>query len=562
MDDGDAHFSSTGASTDGPQSWASSAQEGRPAERISRRAFIRCAILLTLAFMTWQAVWAIVTPPFRTPDEPTHYNSVLRGATTFDWPAVGTAGMEEGVMQAATEAGVLVDGVVGTSRRDRTVLQETEAVPSFYDAVITPHNSRLHVRYTGDSRAETRDQMTQHPPLYYWMAGRLLRTVGGSDWAWDRQLLFLRLFSVVLSAPVVPCLVYAARRIGLARHWSLTAGTLVFFVPQLAFVTAAVSNDSLSVGAGAVTIAACAAAAFGTGSWRSVVATGCALGLGLWTKGLFLPMGLVVGLAFLSNGSIGPLSRRLIRATAAGGLGVLVGGFWWVRNLIAFGQLQPDGMMRETANVNPQVGYFLRTGGPTLLHSSWGKLGWLEWQLPLPLLLVLEIGTVALVLVAFVRGRERLRLGVLLAYYPLTLLVLLGVSWRAYAHTGVVAGVQGRYLFPGIVGLLAIVAVAMALPDRRRAARSINGVADLPARSRVQTIVGVVGFLVSACSLWAWAHVCYPSGAFGIDWDRWSLVAGLDPAWLVVTACGGVLALGVAVVVPVVAGGVRDRRCQ
>ena len=560
MAEGDAQFSSGGASTSGPESWARSVQAGRPVERISRRAFIRCAILLTLAFMTWQAVWAIVTPPFRTPDEPTHYNSVLRGAVTFDWPAAGTAGMEEGVMQAATEAGVLVDEVVGTSRRDRTVLQETEAVPSFYDAVITPHNNRLHVRYTGNSRAETRDQMTQHPPLYYWLAGRLLRTVGGSDWAWDRQLLFLRLLSIVLTAPLVPCLVYTARRIGLARHWSLTAGTLVFFVPQLAFVTAAASNDSLSIGAGALTIAACAAAAFGTGSWRSVMATGCALGLGLWTKGLFLPMGLVVGLAFLSNRSIGPLSRRLIRATAAGGLGVLLGGFWWVRNVLVFGQLQPDGMMRDAADVNPHLGYFLRTGGPTLVHSSWGKLGWLEWQLPLPLLLVLEIGTVALVFVAFIRGRERLRLGVLLAYYPLTLLVLLGVSWRAYAHTGVVAGVQGRYLFPGIVGLLAIVAVAIALPDRRRAARSITGVADLPACSRVQVIVGVAGSLVSAYSLWAWAHVCYPSGAFGIDWDRWSLVAGLGPAWLVVTACGGVLALAAAAVVPAVSGGMRERR--
>jgi len=517
----------------------------------------RATACLTMAFLLWQIVWAVVTPGFRTPDEPAHYNSVLRMATTGQWPAPGEAALTQTVVDAVRESGLTTveQDLFSQANRSEVAGGDVQAnggdVLPYPDALVVEHGQRSVGMYSDAEATGEKDQMTQHPPLYYWLAGKALRLAGGMEWTWDRQLLFLRIFSIFLTAPLVPCLVYTACRLGAGRRCALAIAATIFLVPQLAFNTAAVTNDDLAIGAGAVAIAASAAVAY-SGSWYTVFASGAALGVGLWSKGTFIPMGLVVGCAFLVNPRIGTRGRRLLRALAAGGVGVLLGGFWWGRNLVLYGVLQPAGLERTQSGEGSDVLYFIQASLRGLADTSWGRLGWLEFPLPQPLLLALQVGVLVCVTWAVTHAwvpeggteqarDDRLRRAVLILFYPATGALLIVQAWTAYTQTGTLPGLQGRYLFPAVVGMLAVAGMAWA-PRLERTGE----------RNWPYMIPGILSSSVAGYSLLLWLRACYPAeeGWLGIDWLRWSVVSGLGLWWLRLAVVLGAVMLLVAVLTP------------
>lgn len=68
-------------------------------------------------------------------------------------------------------------------------------------------------------------------------------------------------------------------------------------------------------------------------------------------------------------------------------VGLAVGGWWWVQNLLVHGTLQPDGLGLRTTDPGVQTrtfGDYLPEALTRFGGSFWGVFGWLEVPLPSP----------------------------------------------------------------------------------------------------------------------------------------------------------------------------------
>ncbi|WP_188042991.1 DUF2142 domain-containing protein [Changpingibacter yushuensis] len=523
-------------------------EAAKPRDAMTKRIFIVASAVISLAFVVWQCVWAVATPSFRGPDEIQHFNSILRVATTGDWPDPGGATIDSQVVIAIHEAGFMAGDpdffAIANKSPLRGGMGEFAGYATPYQfATITPHLDRTVIDYGTTEPTNLTDQMTQHPPLYYMVVGGVIKTLGALDWTWDRQLLLARIVSILMTAPIVPALIFTARRVGLSRRTSLVTGVLAFIVPQLVFVTSVVTNDALAIGAGALTIAACAAGMFGKGSWRAVICAGLALGLGLWSKGTFLPFGLVVGLAFVLNRQAGSARMRWLKGISAGLIGVVTGGFWWIRNLVTFGTLQPSGLSRHSVEEGTDFVKFLRQAFRLFVDSSWGEFGWLEWWLRAPVIAVLAGVTALLLIISLAKGPDLLKKLNLLGFYFLVGIVLLVQAWSAFQETGYTQGIQGRYLFPGIVGMLVVAALPWARAMDRRGS------------SWPLLIAPAISVLVGGYALADWLLACYFSenSVIFLDWTRWSLATGFEISSLHMVIMVAGLSLAIAALTPAVA---------
>ncbi|MFE1522747.1 DUF2142 domain-containing protein [Schaalia turicensis] len=516
-------------------------------DNFNPRRFYVVAGLLTVLFICWQLLWAIVTPPFRAPDEPHHYNSIIRVEQQGTWPDPGEAYLYEDVFDAAVGSGLLAPQSPDFSLPYRTILGRDAWIgtdsASFRSQKLLPHDQRTSPQAEGT--VTVRDQMTQHPPLYYAGGALMLRATGMTDVPWDRQILVLRIYSILLTAPLVPCIIFAVRRTGLSRRGALLASGVVYAVPMIAFNSASVTNDALFIGAGALTMAAVSAAMFGSGRWRTVIAAGLALGLGLWSKGTFIPMGLVVFLSFLTNPRIGTWRRRCIQGLAAGSLSLLVGGYWWVRNMIRYGVIQPDGFRTPGGEPGTDYFYFMDRVATSFVESFWSGFGWLEVKYSEFFLLILLLLSIGLVIRALItHPGKRLRLLMYTANTVFVLGMLLVQVFNQYRGIGVVSGVQGRYLFAGAVGLILVFAIGAAGRSwdnfSTTPGEGADVIEDPTWRTAVLPALVAGSLLLGAYAMVLWVRSCYPGAFFGMDPLHWSLAIGISTTWLKLMAVGGI----------------------
>jgi 4-amino-4-deoxy-L-arabinose transferase-like glycosyltransferase len=468
---------------------------------------------LTLSFLVVTAGWALLTPPFHTPDETQHFNSVLRVVRGDGWPPPGTAFRTVGVETAMEEAAL--------ERWNFLTLAEVTPVPRDERSVVT----------YSDTPTEAVDQMTQHPPGYYTVAAGFLWALGAEDWRWDDQVLVLRLLSVVLLAPVVPLAAAAALELTGSRPAALAGATFPLLVPQFGHIGGSVSNDSLTVLAGcAITLLAARAAVRGAGPGL-VVALGVALGIGLLSKGFLLPAVPVVAVAVLLAA---PRRLRWMRAGLALAVAFAVGGWWWLRNLLVFGRVQPDSGLYVDAAEPATTGFvaFASRAAQALAVSFWGNFGWLAlpsprwWWLTGQLLLVL---CAVAAMVWAVRNRRGVALVTLWMLPAVTLAVVLWGAYASHIRTGEYYGLQGRYLFSSIVVMGVTVAAAVAL---------------LPERTR-RWVPAAATWSAAAVSVAALDHVL--TGMYAADgadrgtaWDRWAGWAAV-PGWVLAAAATALL---------------------
>ena len=523
---------------------------------MSSRRFFTCAGFLTVLFLLWQMLWALGSPPLRTPDEPHHLNSIIRFEQTGQWPDPGTSWLYRDIFEASRASGLLVEGAPSYSLHYRTRLGRDAwigADPDSYPSQkILPHEQRSSLRAEGT--VPILDQMTQHPPLYYAGGALVLRATGLTDAPWDRQILTLRLYSIVLTSPLVPCLIFAARRAGLSRRGALLASGTVYAIPMLAFISASVTNDALFIGAGALTMAAVSAAMFGAGRWRTVLGAGLALGLGLWSKGIFIPMGLVVFLAFLANPRVGTWGRRLAQGLSAGLIGVVTGGYWWLRNILRYGVIQPDGFQAEAKAPGSDIGFFAERVTTSFVDSFWSDFGWLDVTFAPPLLILLTLLALILLVRALRTHPDKLwRFLIFTSNIVLVLGMLIVQAYSQYRGLGIIGGVQGRYLFAGVVGLLVVITMGAA---GHHWDPPLPGTASRPRyreeagwRSFLLPALVAGSMLLSAYAMLLWLRSCYPGAFLGIGVERWARAAGLPAPLLVSVAALGYAALLAAGVV-------------
>ncbi|MCK9794973.1 glycosyltransferase family 39 protein [Isoptericola sp. 4D.3] len=481
----------------------------RRAPRSGLRGYRRALVVLTLAVAAWGAVWAVVTPPFQAPDEQNHLNSALRIAHGGGWPAPGDAYFSPGVVEAVEEAAYHSDPPGRwTYRPDAR---------QFVDVEPVPRDERAHIDAAtalGDASSGTDvDQMTQHPPLYYALAAGVLRVSGLDDDRWDVQMLALRLFDVLLLALTVPLAAETARRITRSTSAGLIAAVFPLFLPQLGHIMGAVNNDALVMLACAGATYLAARVVTGDLRWRVAVAIGLVLGLGLLTKVMVaFAVPTVVVAYLLARGRSWP--ARLGRVVVAGVVAGVVGGWWWVRNVITLGAVQPVGILREPETY-AQVpdSEVVSTIVEKLAQAFFGNLGWLEVRLPgawvvAGTMVLMAAGLAALAL----PGARRASAALLLLPAGLAFGVAYN-AWDFHQFSGGIVAVQGRYVFGGVTALAAVFAVAvwqLVGRHRRRTAWAVPLVVVL-------TLAAGVGGL-------AWAFASFyrgPGESVGDAVDRW-----------------------------------------
>ncbi|WIB66406.1 DUF2142 domain-containing protein [Curtobacterium sp. MCBD17_035] len=486
---------------------------------ITRRERI-AVVALTVAFGLVLALWAVLTPLFHTPDEAAHVDAVVHVARGDGWAAPGHLRYEGATVQAQALVGHV----------------PTDQGPTW---------GALERRYTHETGV---NQMTQHPPTYYVLAAGVLHLVHYEHLRYDLVVLTLRLFDALLVL-ALPLLAWATtRRLTGSPAAALVGGAAVLAVPQVAQIGASASNDPLVMLAGALVTWLGVRVVTGDVRRRTLLALSVALGLTVASKATGLPaIPFVAVAAFWSGvGVLRPVVRA-VRALVALAVAGVLGGWWWLHNIVVYHALQPNGLIALrpdepwTGGATPNFGQFFNSEWTGLGPTFWGDFGRAQFPMtPVLTDLLTIVGIGGIVVWGFRRG-PALRSAIALAVFPAFLVATqLLNNWQSYDRTQFIGGVQGRYFFPGIVALVALSALAW-----RRAVLTPAG------RARFGRVALVTAVLVAAYGVTVGYRGFWEKNQFLVTQDGLHRLASVSPVGGAGVTVLTVL-LGVALVVAAV----------
>jgi small subunit ribosomal protein S36 len=461
-----------------------------------------------------------------------------------------------------------VDGP-GERLRDRGVERAVEMVPVPQPVPKTPYAQTplpgRDDRQSFDALEDGRpldylqpNQMTQHPPLYYATEAGLLHLVPfGASLHYDQQVWLMRLFTLLMVLPVPLLCWAAARRLTGSDTIAVLAAVVPVTLPGLARLAGSVNNDNLLIVLASALVYLLARVVTSdltvrTGAWVGVVT-----GLALLTKGFALAFPVVIAAAYV----VGWLRTRTFAyrpLVVAGVLTAAIGGWWWVRNLVLYGAVQPSGLGPQwdaiivgPARPGGEVGTFVPGFFERMAGRLWSGIGLLDdprlpkW-LSYAWLAALLLGVAGAVVLGLRRQRWSRGGAVVLALPAVGALaiVFLG-SLHAYLHNLRYSGIQGRYVYTGIAGL----AVLAAWGWCRLTGRA----------SRYLTPLVLVAGLLTQAYAWYLLLQAWWAPRTGVPivtrmWqaldgvDRWSpWPAGVNGAVFVLTGVAALLALALTV---------------
>lgn len=410
----------------------------------------------TLALLGVLLAWSVLTPGFRAPDEPQHVSTTLRLALHGSYPAPGTATMEPFV--AASEP---VFGMVRPYDLEPLAPEgpprdmATRTVGELNDFSVTPEV----------------DWMTQHPPLPYATIAAGVRMLGVDGLQATTALMAMRWLSLLALLPVPALLAHGVRRLGLGDRTAVAAAFSPLLVPQVALIGAVVTNGTLLVLLSTLVLVLSNGVLLGDLRRRTAVLLGLALAAALLTKGFALLLYPSVGLAYAGAWV---RDRRAWRP-ALTSLGVsLLGLWWWIRNYLVHGSVQPSGVPPEARG--EQLGD-VPTGGPvryalTFLDGFSSNLLFnlndFETTWPSLIRRGTALAFILLLCAALVIARREQRWALLLAAGPgaAVFLVTLVNGYGGWAIGDGVHGARGRYVQMAILALAIALGVLLSrLPD-------------------------------------------------------------------------------------------------
>lgn len=531
----------------------------RSRDAVWRRAL--AALLVLVA--AWGVVWALLNPPFRSPDEQTHFSSVLRLAYGGGWPEPGGAFVPPVIEAAEREAGWPAD-LPGRRTPRPDVPQFVDLEPSLRaDRTRIDATNALAARSPGPDAVV--DQMSQHPPGWYAVGAALLHVTGLVDGRWDEALLALRLLDVAMLVGAMPFAAAAARRLTGSWPAALVAATFPLFVPEVGNILGAANNDALVVLMLAVVSWLSVRVVTGDTRWRTAVGLGLVLGVGLLAKVMpaFAVPGIVAAYALAPWGDPrararwrldwrGSFGARVARCATALAVALAAGGWWWARNVLTTGAVQPVGRPRDVSHLTPVDAVdVLPTALRRVAQSFWGHLSWLEVWLPFWLVVLGSVVLAALGLVALVRPGAR-RGALVLAGLPAGLLVgVIFNAWQFWSVTQRLVALHGRYVYGGLAALGALTAVGLWHLGGRREDRS---------RVTLAVMTGLAAAAGTAGIVWALgAFYRGPGDTLGDAAARWAGWSPLEPAALAVVVVAASVA-AVAALVVVVHAALHGRR--
>lgn len=424
--------------------------------------------VITALFALLLAAWSVLAPLYHAADEPNHADAVMRLVEGKGWPSSETARVtDQGV-------GATAASPYGTKARPLTLDTAPLTASSAPGRDHRPTWKQLQA-LPGTSGRLTQ-QITQHPPGYYWYEAVILKIGGATGWRWDIAVSVMRLLSALLVV-WLPLLSWAtAWRMTGNRLAGIAASVVPLAVPELTHVGSTVNNDNLVTLAGAATLLGVACVLRGDRSRSTALWIGGWLAIALWAKAFGLVLvPLVIGVYavpwFLDRRREAPGRGRsaAVALAISAGLGIALGCWWYVVNEVRYGATQPGvpGFPPGTnlGNDHAALARYLSQG---VLTRWWGSLGWFEVTLPWRLVIVATIAAGALGIVALRRGAGR-RIGLLLLLWPtvVTYLLVLASTLHYYHSTHHIRGLAGRYLFIGFTGVAALVGIGCAaLPSR------------------------------------------------------------------------------------------------
>lgn len=416
--------------------------------------------------------WTQLTPPWRAPDEPQHHDLVREVHTGLDTDWVGPDRTLSRQITATFE-------VVSFDFRDADRVQALTAAEA-----PAPAERRPFEQLAAPEPSDAENWLWQHPPGYYVVAGSGLSFVealtpgGAPDFL--AELATARAVSALLIAPLPLLAFAAARQLGAGKGAAVGAGALPLAVPQLAHIGGVVNNGSLLTLLVSAATVPLLAIATGDGRLRPAVATGGLFGAGLLVKGFALvgvgliPLAAAAG--WLRRRATRPVALRSAAGQAAAGLVAMgiVGGWWLARNVAVHGALIPSSYDPEPlADVEPSLWAWLVEAIPGYIQRFWGEFGWVQvTTIPFRFALAATVAVAALVAVAvWRRRRDCPGLAALAVALAPTAAIAAGVGWQAWSlhvEYGHFAFLHGRYMLPGLVGVAAVIAVAVDDPRVRR----------------------------------------------------------------------------------------------
>ncbi|MCU1600998.1 MAG: hypothetical protein JWO22_1707 [Frankiales bacterium] len=429
------------------------------------------------------SLYTLLFPPYTGFDEPQHVDMAIHVAQgdTWPWPAPGKLPLSAAVGNSSNPVYFAADGPVQLQlhqkRFDDTFILDRPYRPTIGQLTNPP-----------PTVANYPNQMVQHPPAYYALAAVVLKAWPGSiaDMRYDQVVGLLRLLSVLLLTPL-PLLFWK----GISRLTdppvAVMGAAFSTGIPGLTRIGANVQNDDLLILAVTGLMVALIRVVTGDLTRKTAIWVGLLTALALFTKGfaLVLPPVIVAAYALHRKDGIKPGIWAL-------GVGGVLGGPWYLMSLVRFGKLQVEGLgpvadkqfRAESATKGPHTwtGYVDHVSG-LLNRRFWGAIGvpdkpflplWLGWSL--------TIAVTVFIVLALVRSAQRLRLVALLLPVPLMLVLVVFGSQHWWRFNGGLPGVQGRYLYPGLLGTVAVLCVGIqsCLRSRRNLAPLIGlGVAGL-----------------------------------------------------------------------------------
>lgn len=417
--------------------------------------------LLVLAQALITLGWTQLAPPWRAPDEPQHHDLVR------------VVRAESGWVDADRTLSRQITATFDPVGFRYSRVRELPALA----ADDVPGSAGVPFReLAADEPSGAGNWLWQHPPLHYVVtAGGLI--LGESltpthPPGFLAELAAARAISALLIAPL-PLLVFAAaRRLGASDPAGVGAAGLTLAVPQLAHIGGAVNNDNLLVLLVSAATLPLLTMATGDGRVRPAVGAGALFGAALLTKAFALigvgviPLAAVVG--WSSRRRVQPAAARDATVQVVAGLATMavVGGWWLARNVAVHGALVPHSYDPEPlAGADPSLTAWVSQVAPRYLDRFWGSFGWFQVTIPFGVALTATAAVAALVGVAVWRRRRDLAgLAVIAVALAPAATIGAGVLWRAWslhAEYGYFPMVHGRYLLPGLVGVLAVAAVAV-----------------------------------------------------------------------------------------------------
>ncbi|HVR04973.1 MAG TPA: DUF2142 domain-containing protein [Solirubrobacteraceae bacterium] len=441
------------------------------------------------------ACWALITPPFQAPDEVDHFaytqSLVERGEGPSRNPGAPLARWSTGENTALEDMSFFTDHQVGDSTVPWAPAQEARYL-HHVAATHPPGNDG-----GGNETAAT------HGPIYYAALAPAYMLAGSSPLA---QLTLMRLASALIGALAVLFTFLLVRELAPGRAWlAVLAALLVAYEPMYGFISGAVNND----------VGVNAAAAAMTYLLMRMVRRGITLPWGLLTGGLLILLPIIKETGY----SLYPIAALALamtiwrhhrrRADLLGYVGLalgallvrelqlhLAGTFHPAEATLAAGKVTA-GASVSLAREHPlgflaylweiflprlpfMAPHLVGTGYPAytiFVKRGWGAFGWYDVFYPnwIYRVIVATMLLVALLgLGAIVREWRFVRRHFL--EFVLLLLTPLAV-WAAFEAAFYTTGVRpfiaefGRYEFPAIAALAAIVVAALHALGRRWALR-------------------------------------------------------------------------------------------